>query len=51
MGLVSTPDALSAPTFVEEPSENGALNGIAVTFVHVGQFTPASSVPRRSAGQ
>jgi anaerobic selenocysteine-containing dehydrogenase len=29
----------------------GALTGIPVTVVHVGQFIPASSVPRRNAGQ
>jgi anaerobic selenocysteine-containing dehydrogenase len=44
-------NALSPSTFVDEPSGNGALNGIPVTVVHVGQFTPASSVPRRNAGQ
>ena len=36
--------ALSPSTFVDEPSGNGALNGIPVTVVHVGQSTPASSV-------
>ena len=36
-------NALSPPTFVNEPSGNGALNGIPVTVVHVGQSTPASS--------
>jgi anaerobic selenocysteine-containing dehydrogenase len=44
-------NALSPSTFVDEPSGNGALNGIPVTVVHVGQSTPASSVPRRNAGQ
>ena len=44
-------NALSPPTFVDERSGNGALNGIPVPVVHVGQFTPASSVPRRNAGQ
>ena len=44
-------NALSPPTFVNEPSGNGALNGIPVTVVHVGQSTPASSAPRRNAGQ
>lgn len=44
-------DALSRSTFVDEPSGNGALNGIPLTVVHVGQFTPASSVPRCNAGQ
>jgi hypothetical protein len=44
-------NALSPSTFVDEPSGNGALNGIPVTVVHVGQSTRASSVPRRNAGQ
>ena len=44
-------NALSPPTFVDEPSGNGARNGIPVTVVHVGQSTPAGSVPRRNAGQ
>jgi hypothetical protein len=34
-----------------EPSGHGALNGIPVTVVQVGQSTPASSVLRRNAGQ
>ena len=33
-------NALSPSTFVDEPSGNGALNGIPVTVVHVGQSTP-----------
>jgi hypothetical protein len=43
-------NALSPLTFVDEPSGNGARNGIPVTVVHVGQVTPAGSVPRRNAG-
>jgi len=41
-------NALSPPTCVDEPSGNGARNGIPVTVVHVGQVTPAGSVPRRN---
>jgi hypothetical protein len=44
-------NALSPPTFVDEPSGNGARNGIPVTVVHVGQVTPAGYVPRRNAGK